>query len=71
MSNLKLGDVVRLKSGGPLMTIIDSGNASGTWVCQWFDQNKQTSSSFPSFALISKAELDAEEAAAFATLTNF
>jgi uncharacterized protein YodC (DUF2158 family) len=31
---MKSGDVVRLKSGGPKMTIL--GGKSGHWVCQWF-----------------------------------
>lgn len=37
MSDLKVGDVVRLKSGGPKMTIysiIDNG-----CYCTWFDAN--------------------------------
>jgi uncharacterized protein YodC (DUF2158 family) len=35
----KLGDVVRLKSGGPNMTIEKYGNYSGErkCVCKWFD----------------------------------
>jgi uncharacterized protein YodC (DUF2158 family) len=38
MSNsFKTGDVVRLKSGGPKMTISD-GAASGTYMCHWFNR---------------------------------
>jgi uncharacterized protein YodC (DUF2158 family) len=42
--NFKAGDTVRLKSGGPLMTIV--------WVegeecyCQWFDDKKVAGSKF-------------------------
>ena len=34
---MKIGDVVKLKSGGPAMTItfIDSDNMT----CEWFDKN--------------------------------
>lgn len=31
----KIGDVVRLKSGGPKMTV--SLSAGGAWRCLWFD----------------------------------
>ena len=33
-----IGDVVLLKSGGPVMTI-DNDNGDGTYWCQWFDKN--------------------------------
>lgn len=32
------GDVVRLKSGGPKMTVKEEG-ADGTILCSWFDRN--------------------------------
>jgi uncharacterized protein YodC (DUF2158 family) len=32
---MKIGDVVRLKSGGPKMTIL--GGNGKQWVCQWFN----------------------------------
>jgi uncharacterized protein YodC (DUF2158 family) len=48
--DLTKGDVVRLKSGGPLMTIKSVGDHYGTqtvW-CVWFDQKVvQQSGSFP------------------------
>lgn len=39
---IALGSVVRLKSGGPEMTIVDSHEMSGwssvrAWRCQWFE----------------------------------
>ncbi|CAM2158398.1 hypothetical protein PT2222_40291 [Paraburkholderia tropica] len=45
MSDLKKGDVVRLKSGGPIMTISDVGDfsmAAGIEdgaLCVWFEKN--------------------------------
>jgi uncharacterized protein YodC (DUF2158 family) len=37
MENLKTGDVVQLKSGGPIMTI---RKIDGEWVtCDWFDDD--------------------------------
>ena len=36
--NFQIGDVVRLKSGGPEMTIMSShAKVNGDWVCRWFD----------------------------------
>jgi uncharacterized protein YodC (DUF2158 family) len=43
---LKVGDTVQLKSGGPVMTIIKIGDYSskgikvGAW-CEWFDEKKE------------------------------
>ena len=34
---LKAGDIVRLKSGGPKMTVIDYEEAWSSWQCTWFD----------------------------------
>ena len=41
MSNLKIGSVVRLRSGGPEMTIeslihYEEENVPDTFLCQWF-----------------------------------
>ncbi|UDL89439.1 DUF2158 domain-containing protein [Mesorhizobium sp. PAMC28654] len=33
----KTGDVVKLKSGGPDMTVSD-GSASGSYLCHWFNR---------------------------------
>ncbi len=42
---IKKGDTVRLKSGGPMMTVQDIGDYSSSGgeedvVCVWFDGNK-------------------------------
>jgi uncharacterized protein YodC (DUF2158 family) len=49
MTEIKAGDVVQLKSGGPEMTVNFVENDSGTQVaaCSWFINNKKESSRFP------------------------
>jgi uncharacterized protein YodC (DUF2158 family) len=57
-TGLAVGDVVRLKSGGPKMTVTDitSGTVGGTQhvtvECTWFHDNKQDFGKFPSETLI-------------------
>ncbi|MFQ2266609.1 DUF2158 domain-containing protein [Aeromonas hydrophila] len=36
MADFKIGDRVRLKSGGPVMTAYEKGS-SGKWLCMWFE----------------------------------
>jgi uncharacterized protein YodC (DUF2158 family) len=46
MAMFKAGDVVQLKSGGPLMTVLEiDGNKVQ---CRWFDKTDEKSSSFQS-----------------------
>lgn len=52
--SLHIGDVVRLKSGGPAMTVIaSSGRAEpGVVECAWFDRSQTcATASFPPRAL--------------------
>lgn len=48
MVEFKIGDTVRLKSGGPLMTISGIGKDSSLtpnkdyWLCEWFDKTQKT-----------------------------
>jgi uncharacterized protein YodC (DUF2158 family) len=52
--NLKAGDVVQLKSGGPKMTVTqagkDSTGALTVW-CAWFEGTMQKNATFPPEAL--------------------
>jgi len=48
---LKEGDQVQLKSGGPVMTIVNPGGFTGWPVCNWFEGDKLKMSSFPPDAL--------------------
>ncbi|MBZ6383081.1 MULTISPECIES: YodC family protein [Sphingomonas] len=40
MSEYNVGDCVRLKSGGPEMTIWGKDAGSGELLCQWFEESK-------------------------------
>lgn len=55
MEELKPGDIVKLKSGGPLMTIseavYDLGVLTDKWLCKWFENNKLLSGEFPKNSL--------------------
>ena len=51
MNNFKIGDVVLLKSGGPIMTISAINNIEGIF-CIWFNDNKQVKrDTFPVYSL--------------------
>jgi uncharacterized protein YodC (DUF2158 family) len=49
MNGIKPGDVVVLKSGGPVMTVerVYDWNGVPTAKCDWFDGNKAIDGSFP------------------------
>jgi uncharacterized protein YodC (DUF2158 family) len=51
MEGLKAGDVVRLKSGGPKMTVQGEGDFEGQILCQWFDKGEVKIGSFPAVSL--------------------
>jgi uncharacterized protein YodC (DUF2158 family) len=63
----KVGDVVQLKSGGPLMTVIDPGATEGGKVvvrCAWFDERKPCFNVFPADTLKIVGKPDARTVAA-------
>ncbi|BFN31043.1 DUF2158 domain-containing protein [Vibrio parahaemolyticus] len=46
------GEIVKLKSGGPDMTVQSTANTSGThFYCQWFAGKKLERGSFPADSL--------------------
>ena len=51
MPELKVGDVVQLKSGGPKMTIANTKANPAGILCTWFDAAEVKSSRFPAEAL--------------------
>jgi uncharacterized protein YodC (DUF2158 family) len=51
MAELKVGDVVQLKSGGPKMTIANTKSNPAGILCTWFDDAEVKSSRFPAAAL--------------------
>ena len=46
MSDLKIGDVVYLKSGGLAMTINSKANYGNNWACTWFIGNEHNKANF-------------------------
>jgi uncharacterized protein YodC (DUF2158 family) len=55
----KPGDTVRLKSGGPVMTVTNIDNQFGV-ACEWFSGNKPERKLFRPEALV-KAEPESEK----------
>lgn len=51
MSDIKVGDIVYLKSGGPAMTINGKSKTGTEWSCAWFVDNNIKSADFRSDAL--------------------
>jgi len=48
----KIGDTVRLKSGGPLMTVTEFDNTDKKVSCSWFDKSeKENKGSYPADAV--------------------
>lgn len=37
--NVRAGDIVQLRSGGPKMTVAEAGASSGSILCHWFNQD--------------------------------
>lgn len=60
MSKYKIGDIVKLKSGGPDMTVKQQGEGMNEeiFVCQWFAGKKLERGAFPSESLESVKKTD-------------
>ena len=62
----KVGDTVRLKSGGPLMTVTGIGNDRNKeqmiWT-SWFVNNKEDKGHYPASSLDAEAGADDDSAA--------
>ena len=61
--NFKVGDTVRMRSGGPRMTVTAVGgdNDVPKVTCVWFDGMKQMEATFPSAAVMDAPETKAAE----------
>ena len=53
MADIKVGSVVKLKSGGPVMTVTRIADETGTKlaICKWFVNDKAEQGNFPLEAL--------------------
>ena len=40
-NEIRPGVTVKLKSGGPLMTVIELADDHDLWMCRWFDNKQQ------------------------------
>ncbi|MGY3943731.1 YodC family protein [Aeromonas tecta] len=60
MLKFSIGDVVRLKSGGPLMTITETFT-NGKCCCTWFKELQDVSSIFVQESLYSLAEVEQQK----------
>lgn len=60
MSEISVGDVVTLKSGGPAMTVSEIGQNDRTQKfvasCKWFDKNEQVKGEVFNLELLAKVE---------------
>lgn len=53
VKNPSVGDVVKLKSGGPAMTVKEG--TKGGWTCMWFQDGNLQEATFPSSVLVSES----------------
>ena len=60
-TKFEVGDVVRLKSGGPRMTVVGRMWGSDQLLCNWFEGVRSHMGSFPGKALVSAPEESQEE----------
>ena len=58
MTECKVGDVVRLKSGGPAMTVEEGPNEDGKVLCMWFEKNGKTAAALFLPSMLKEGEDD-------------
>lgn len=57
MEQIEVGDTVVLKSGGPIMTVIEVGVGLANWItCSWYEGKKFNTQNFPPAALRSSED---------------
>ncbi len=62
LEEFKVGDLVQLKSGGPIMTVRDTDALSGTGIsCQWFAGAKLEQGRFPKESILKIQEENNEK----------
>ncbi len=54
---MKVGDRVRLKSGGALMTIIDTNSKTKSIKCEWFDNTQNVKTDWFSEVILMNEEI--------------
>jgi len=55
MNELKAGDIVQLKVGGPIMTVArvyNDARGTATAACEWFEGSRKEQGSFPVHSLV-------------------
>lgn len=57
MAAFKEGDLVKLKSGGPDMTIMSLGH-TGSYLCVWFSDSKRNEGYFGEESIVKVEESD-------------
>jgi uncharacterized protein YodC (DUF2158 family) len=60
MEELKSGDVVRLKSNGPLMTVMETNKKKQTVYCCWFNKDDKFDCTEINTDMLVKVELKTE-----------
>lgn len=63
MSDIKIGDVVQLKSGGPAMTVQDLGEYSSRGIdngahCVWFDSKHVAQTNIYAVTSLKRIDID-------------
>jgi uncharacterized protein YodC (DUF2158 family) len=67
----KLGDIVRLKSGGPDMTVKEVSENSNEYVCRWFSGSRLSQASFEADTVeLAKSEITTDDLLGMARMSD-